>query len=128
MIQLVMDILSWPLLMAGSAFVLIGAFGIWRLPDFYSRLHPAGLTDTMGAGLILLGLLLQAEAAMVAIKLLIIAVFLLFTSPTTGHATARAALAAGLRIWQAPGHGKADGKAGAAGSGTESSTPGDDGA
>ena len=64
MTGLLLDILSWPLLMAGSAFVLIGAFGILRLPDFYSRLHPAGLTDTMGAGLILLGLLLQAEAAM----------------------------------------------------------------
>ncbi|MBT3536137.1 MAG: monovalent cation/H(+) antiporter subunit G [Rhodospirillaceae bacterium] len=103
MIATALDILSWILLLAGCGFVLIGAFGIWRLPDFYSRLHPAGLTDTMGAGLILLGLLLQAETAMVAIKLLIIAVFLLFTSPTTGHATARAALAAGLRIWHAPG-------------------------
>ncbi len=103
--ELFLDILSWVLLLVGSAFVLIGAFGIWRLPDFYSRLHPAGLTDTMGAGLVLLGLLLQAEAIMVGIKLVLIAVFLLFTSPTTGHATARAALAAGLRIWHAPGSG-----------------------
>ena len=98
---MVLDVLSWVLLLAGAAFVVIGAFGMWRLPDFYPRLHPAGLTDTMGAGLILLGLLLQSEAGLVAIKLLIIAVFLLFTSPTTGHATARAALAAGLRPWQA---------------------------
>ena len=99
--ELVLDLLSWVLLLAGAAFVVIGAFGMWRLPDFYTRLHPAGLTDTMGAGLILLGLLLQAEAGMVAIKLLIIAMFLLFTSPTSAHATARAALAAGLRPWQA---------------------------
>ncbi|MBT3369247.1 MAG: monovalent cation/H(+) antiporter subunit G [Rhodospirillaceae bacterium] len=98
----ILDILSWFLLIGGSAFVIIGAFGMWRLPDFYSRLHPAGLTDTMGAGLILLGLLLQSEAFMVGIKLLMIAVFLMFTSPTSGHATARAALAAGLRPWQAP--------------------------
>ncbi|MDP7547792.1 MAG: monovalent cation/H(+) antiporter subunit G [Alphaproteobacteria bacterium] len=97
-----LDVLSWLLLGAGSAFVIIGAFGMLRLPDFYSRLHPAGLTDTMGAGLILLGLLAQAEAAMVAVKLLIIAVFLLFTSPTSAHATARAALAAGLQPWRAP--------------------------
>ncbi len=99
---LFLDILSWLLLIGGSAFVVIGAFGMWRLPDFYSRLHPAGLTDTMGAGLILLGLLLQSEAFMVGIKLLIIAVFLLFTSPTSSHATARAAMAAGLRPWRAP--------------------------
>ncbi|MBT7757045.1 MAG: sodium:proton antiporter, partial [Rhodospirillaceae bacterium] len=49
MIATALDILSWILLLAGCGFVLIGAFGIWRLPDFYSRLHPAGLTDTMGA-------------------------------------------------------------------------------
>ena len=102
MIGQLVDGLSWLLLLAGAAFVMIGAFGMLRLPDFYSRLHPAGLTDTMGAGLILLGLLLQAEAAIVAIKLLIIVVLLLFTSPTTSHATARAAMAAGLRPWRAP--------------------------
>ncbi len=111
---LLLDVLSWLLLLAGSAFVIIGAFGIWRLPDFYSRLHPAGLTDTMGAGLILLGLLLQSEAFMVGIKLLIIAVFLMFTSPTSGHATARAALAAGLRPWRAPESEKKDGNGGGA--------------
>ena len=103
MIDLLLDIMSWILLIAGSILVLIGAIGIWRLPDFYTRLHPAGLTDTMGAGLILLGLLLQTETYSVGIKLLIITTFLLFTSPTTCHATARAALAAGLRIWRAPG-------------------------
>ena len=110
--ELVLNVLSWLLLLSGAAFIVIGAFGMWRLPDFYTRLHPAGLTDTMGAGLILLGLLLQAEAGMVAIKLLIIAVLLLFTSPTSGHATARAALAAGLRHWQAKDDDKAMGEGG----------------
>ena len=105
----ILEVLSWVFLLAGSAFVIIGAFGMLRLPDFYSRLHPAGLTDTMGAGLILLGLLLQTEAVIVAIKLVIIALFLLLTSPTTGHTTARAALASGLRIWQAPGTAKSSG-------------------
>ena len=67
MINLILDIGSWILLLAGSIFVLIGAFGILRLPDFYTRLHAAGLTDTMGAGLVLLGLLLQAETFTVGI-------------------------------------------------------------
>ncbi|MBT3332067.1 MAG: sodium:proton antiporter, partial [Rhodospirillaceae bacterium] len=48
MVAMVLDVLSWVLLLAGAAFVVIGAFGMWRLPDFYTRLHPAGLTDTMG--------------------------------------------------------------------------------
>ena len=103
MINMTLDIVSWILLLAGTIIVLIGAVGIMRQPDFYTRLQSAGLTDTMGAGLVLLGLLLQAETFMVGIKLVIIGAFLLFTSPTTSHATARAALAAGLRIWQAPG-------------------------
>ncbi|MDP6564199.1 MAG: monovalent cation/H(+) antiporter subunit G [Alphaproteobacteria bacterium] len=95
--SLALDAASWLLLLAGGAFVIIGAVGLIRMPDFFTRLHPAGLTDTMGAGLILLGLLLQAGWTIVAVKLAIIAVFLLFTSPTSSHATARAALAAGLR-------------------------------
>ncbi|NQV60523.1 MAG: monovalent cation/H(+) antiporter subunit G [Alphaproteobacteria bacterium] len=110
MIGQLVDGMSWLLLLAGAAFVIIGAFGMLRFPDFYTRLHPAGLTDTMGAGLILLGLLLQAGTAIVAIKLLIIAVFLLFTSPTSSHATARAALAAGLRPWR--NHNAGDGEPG----------------
>ena len=106
MIAQLLDGLSWLALLAGAAFVIIGAFGMLRLPDFFSRLHPAGLTDTMGAGLILLGLLFQSDTAIVAIKLVIIGVFLMFTSPTSSHATARAALAAGLRPWRAPAAGR----------------------
>ena len=56
MIELVLDLISAGLLAAGSIFVLIGGFGLIRLPDFYTRLHAAGITDTLGAELILLGL------------------------------------------------------------------------
>ena len=83
--------------MAGAAFLLIGAFGILRLPDFYTRLHPAGIVDTLGAGLILAGLTLQAGWTLIAAKLVLIFVLLMLTSPTACHATARAALAAALR-------------------------------
>jgi len=87
---------SWLLLALGSAWVVIGGIGIVRMPDFFTRLHPAGLTDTMAAFLLLFGLALQADSALVVLKLLLIAVFLFFTTPTSSHATARAALAAGL--------------------------------
>lgn len=95
--QLLVDILSWALLLAGSGFVLIGGVGLLRMPDFFTRTHPAGITDTTGAGFILLGLALQAGFTLVAVKLLLILVLLVFTSPASTHATARAALAAGLR-------------------------------
>ena len=92
----VVDIASWVLLMAGAAFCLIGGIGLNRLPDFYSRLHGAGITDTLGAGLVILGLLLQAGWTLVAIKLLFILGILWLTSPTSTHAIAKAARASGL--------------------------------
>ena len=60
MIDLVRDILAWGFILSGSAFVLIGCIGLVRFPDFYTRLHPAGVTDTAGAELLLIGLALQA--------------------------------------------------------------------
>jgi len=94
--SLALLIVSWLLLGLGSLFVVIGGIGLVRMPDFFTRLHPAGLTDTMAAGLLLVGLAFQADSGIVVAKLLLIAVFLFFTTPTSSHATARAALAAGL--------------------------------
>ncbi|NIR32676.1 MAG: sodium:proton antiporter [Gammaproteobacteria bacterium] len=89
---LVPDILSWILLVAGGLFLVTGGIGLLRLPDFFTRLHAAGLTDTLGAALTLLGLALQAGLTLVTVKLLLIFAFLFFTSPTATHALAKAAL------------------------------------
>lgn len=97
MIALVLDAVSWVLLMSGCALVLIGALGLVRMPDFYCRLHPVGITDTLGADLILLGLMVQAGFSLVTIKLILIGAFMFFTSPTSTHAIANAALVAGLK-------------------------------
>ena len=91
------DIVSWACLLAGGAFCLIGALGLIRMPDFYTRMHAASVTDTLGAGLILLGLVLQAGVTLVAAKLLILGLLILFTTPTATHALARAAFLRGLR-------------------------------
>jgi multicomponent Na+:H+ antiporter subunit G len=95
----VLDILSWIIIVVGAGFSIVGAIGLLRFPDFYTRLHAAGITDTLGAWLILLGVLLQVESWLVATKLVLIVVFLFFTSPTATHALARAALASGLKPW-----------------------------
>lgn len=89
--------LSWLSLGIGFVFLLIGAVGLIRLPDFWSRLHAAGIIDTAGAGFILLGLMLHAGFGLVTVKLLLIAVFIFITSPTATHAIANAAFAVGLR-------------------------------
>jgi multicomponent Na+:H+ antiporter subunit G len=96
-IALIVDAASWGFLVTGSFLVVVGALGLVRMPDFYTRLHPAGITDTLGTDLILTGLMLQAGFTLVTVKLFLIGAFLFFTSPTSTHAIANAALVAGLK-------------------------------
>lgn len=96
MLELLINILSWVFLLAGGAFGVIGGLGMVRFPDFYTRLHAAGVTDTLCALLIVLGLVLQSGFSLLTIKLLLILLFLLFTAPTATHALARAAMVDGL--------------------------------
>ena len=102
MIELILNLISAGLLAAGSTFVLIGAFGLIRLPDFYTRLHAAGITDTLGAELILLGLMFQAGLSLITVKLILISLFIFFTSPTATHAVANAARVMGLKPMLVP--------------------------
>lgn len=95
--SLFVDALSWVLLSAGGFFCVVGAVGLLRMPDFYTRMHAASVIETLGAGLILLGLMLQAGLTLVAVKLLMVGVLIFFVSPTATHALARAALARGLQ-------------------------------
>lgn len=95
MIEVVVNIISWILLGLGGACVLIGGIGALRLPNFYTRLHAASLTDTMAAILIFLGLILQAGLTLASFKLFAILVFLLLTGPTASYALANASLLSG---------------------------------
>jgi len=72
------------------------------MPDIYTRLHAAGMTDTMGAGFLLLGMALQVEPSLITVRLVLVYLFLLFTSPIATHALARAALVAGIEPVGAP--------------------------
>jgi len=83
-------------ILTGLFFVLAGTLGVLRLPDFYTRLHAAGMTDTLGAELVLLGLIIQSGFTQMSLKLLMVAFFLFLTSPTATHAIANAAYKAGL--------------------------------
>ena len=102
----VRDIVTVLSLSGGLFFVLAGTVGVIRLPDFYTRLHAAGMTDTLGAELILFALMLQSNSWQVIVKLLLVAFFLFVTSPTATHAVAHAAYKAGekpkLGRWRAP--------------------------
>ena len=89
--------LSMGMLLTGGIFALIGGIGLVRFPDVYTRLHAASITDTMAPLLIVLGLVLQSGISILTFKLFLILLFLLFTTPTASHATARAAILAGIK-------------------------------
>ncbi len=93
--SLLLDLMTLILLMGGVFLGVSGAWGIIRFPDFYTRLHAAGVTDTLSAGMILGGLMLQSGLTLVTVKLLFILLFIWHTSPAASHALARAALQAG---------------------------------
>jgi multicomponent Na+:H+ antiporter subunit G len=84
----------------GCFFIFVTSIGIVRFPDFYSRLHPAGKTDTIGQSLILIGLIIYEGFSMVSVKLLIIVLFIFIASPTATHAVAQAAYLSGLEPWK----------------------------
>lgn len=89
------DIISWILISLGCFFAFTGALGIIRMPDVYTRLHAAGLSDSIGAPLILIGFAVQYGFTLVALKIIILALFLLITGPTATHALAKAAILTG---------------------------------
>ena len=94
------NIASFVLLGSGIIFLLIGCIGLIRFPDFFTRLHAAGLIDTLGAGLILIGLVIESGWTLNAVKIIFILLFLFFTSPVSSHVVAKAALTSGLRPWR----------------------------
>ena len=96
MIDTLLHVASWICLVSGTCFALVGGIGLLRLPDLYTRMHGAGITDTLGAGLVLIGLVLHAGFGLASVKLLMILFFLLVTSPTSSHAVARSALSHGI--------------------------------
>ena len=96
MIALLVDLLSWGFILAGSAFVIVGAVGLVRMPDLYTRMHAASVTDTLGAGLLIIGLMLQAGLSLVTLKLVFLLALFFFTGPVATHALAQAALHQGV--------------------------------
>ncbi len=105
MLDLVIDAISWILILAGSFFLVVGAIGLNRMPDVFSRLQATGVSDTAGAGFILLALVFQAGFTLVAVKLIFLILIFLFTAPVATHAVTRAALSVGVtpRLFDASG-------------------------
>jgi multicomponent Na+:H+ antiporter subunit G len=94
-VDLLLRLISWALLIGGAFFTLVGGIGVVRMPDVFTRLHAGSVTDTMGAGLILAGLMVGEGVSLVTVKLILILGFLWLSSPVSTYALARAALQSG---------------------------------
>jgi multicomponent Na+:H+ antiporter subunit G len=84
---------------AGAFFLLIGSVGLVRLPDFYSRAHATGKSDTLGVILVTLGLVIHQGLTLNGAKIILIMAFVGLTNPTATHALTRAAIRFGLKPW-----------------------------
>lgn len=90
---------SLMLLGSGIFFLLVGSIGLIRLPDFYTRIHAAAKSDTLGLGLAVIGLAIHQGFTITTGKLLVVAAFVAVTNPVGVHALARAAHITGLEPW-----------------------------
>lgn len=91
-VAVAVDVASFALMIVGSFFLVVGAVGLVRMPDVFTRMHAASVIDTVGAGFLISGMCLQAGASLVTVKLLILLVLFLFGSPIATHALAQACL------------------------------------
>ena len=93
----IINLVSSLFITLGALSIIVGLLGVYRMPDFYTRLHAASIIDTLGAMLILFGLMLYYGFNIVSLKLLLILIFILITTPTAAHALAKSALHGNLK-------------------------------
>jgi multicomponent Na+:H+ antiporter subunit G len=93
---LLVETASWILILLGSAFTVVGALGLVRMPEVFTRMHAASVTDTLGVGLLILGMGLQAGLGLVTLKLFFLLLLFAFSAPVVTHALAQACLHEGI--------------------------------
>jgi multicomponent Na+:H+ antiporter subunit G len=96
-VTLALDLLSWVCILLGSFFTIVGAFGLVRMPEVFTRMHAASVTDTLGVGFLILGMGLQAGLSLVTLKLVFLLALFFFTGPVVTHALAQACLHENIR-------------------------------
>ena len=93
----ILEWLSGLCLLLGGVLCITGGVGMLRMPDFFSRVHASGVTETLAAPLLFSGLLLQMELSLESVKVIMILILVLATNPTATHAMAKATLHGGQR-------------------------------
>jgi multicomponent Na+:H+ antiporter subunit G len=99
MTEMLLNYISGILIVIGAGFTLVATIGIVRLPDIYTRMHAASKVGTVGSGAMLIALAIQSEDFATAARALAGVAFFLLTAPVSAHLLAKAAYAAGYRLW-----------------------------
>ncbi|MDY0318268.1 MAG: monovalent cation/H(+) antiporter subunit G [Candidatus Izemoplasmatales bacterium] len=100
-LEIILNIIILICLASGLFFFFVGVVGLIRMPDVFTRMHATTKCDTMGAGLIFLGLIIWQGMSFVSLNILLILIFVWLTNPTAAHAIAKSAykrLESGLEI------------------------------
>lgn len=100
MLTAITNIISTIFIIAGLFFVLVGTIGLLRFPDFYTRMHATGKCDTLGEGLMLVGLMVYQGLDLISVKMLFLVIFIFVANPVATHAIARRAYKVGLEAWR----------------------------
>ncbi|MGA7489392.1 MAG: monovalent cation/H(+) antiporter subunit G [Xanthobacteraceae bacterium] len=90
-------IASWLCMLVGSFFAIVGAFGLVRMPEVFTRMHAASVIDTLGVGFMILGMALQGGFSLITLKLVFLLALFFFTGPVVTHALAQACLHENIR-------------------------------
>ena len=94
-----MTLVAVVFIVVGLFFAMVAAIGVLRLPDAYTRSHAVGLTDSVGASFLLMGLALYQGFSTNMLKILVVLLLMYLLNPVITHATVRAALRSGLKPW-----------------------------
>ncbi|MBN1133385.1 MAG: monovalent cation/H(+) antiporter subunit G [Methanosarcinaceae archaeon] len=100
MLTTITNIISTIFIITGLFFVLVGTIGLLRFPDFYTRMHATGKCDTLGEGLMLVGLMVYQGFDLISVKMLFLVIFIFVANPVATHAIARRAYKVGLEAWR----------------------------
>jgi multicomponent Na+:H+ antiporter subunit G len=87
--NLALDLWTAVAVVAGAFFFLAGTVGLLRFPDSFTRLHALTKADNLGLGLVVLGLLAQADSVLTGFKLVCIWLLVLLSGATASQLIAR---------------------------------------
>jgi len=93
------EFIAYLLMLLGAIFLVGSLIGMLRLPDFYSRVHASGNSETLGTALVLLGLAVYNGFNDTSFKIVLIFIVVFVGNPIGSHILAKSAFKTGHPVW-----------------------------